>query len=182
MPAKLTPLERAKNVKLLIMDIDGVWTNGAIYHFPGPDGEFVEAKQSSAYDGMGLRWFHAAGGITGLISGRESVGVTYRAQMLGIRYVYQDCLEKVPTYEAICRDAGVTDEQVAYVGDDLPDIPLITRVGLGCAVANARPEVKPLADYTTTTPGGLGAVREVIELIMNSQGTWEKVLAKYGAA
>jgi len=182
MSDRLTPLERAKKVKLLIMDIDGVWTDGAIYHLPGPDGEFVEAKQSSAYDGMGLRWFHAAGGVSGLISGRQSVGVTYRAQMLGIRYIYQDRLEKIPTYEEICRDAGVTDEQVAYVGDDLPDIPLITRVGLGCAVASARPEVKARADYITTTPGGQGAVREVIELIMKSQGTWQTVLQKYGAA
>ena len=181
MPDKLSPLDRARPVKLLIMDIDGVWTDGAIYHFPGPDGDFVEAKQSSAYDGMGLRWWHNAGGVSGLISGRESVGVTYRANMLGITYVYQDRLEKIPSYEEICADAGVTDEQVAYVGDDLPDIPLITRVGLGCAVANARPEVKARADYITTTPGGHGAVREIIELILKSQGVWQQILAKYGA-
>ena len=164
------------------MDVDGVWTDGALYYFAGPDNDMVETKGVTAQDGMGLRWAHAAGLKTGLISGRESAGIAHRARMLGVTYIYQDHLEKIPVYEEICRDAGVSDQEVAYVGDDLPDIPIIRRVGLGVAVANARPEVKRCADYVTTAAGGQGAVREVLELIMDARGLWQAVLDKYGAA
>tara|TARA_B100000686_G_scaffold355032_1_gene469248 strand:+ start:2372 stop:2914 length:543 start_codon:yes stop_codon:yes gene_type:complete len=172
--------EKAAKIRLLLMDVDGVWTDGNLFYVPGPGGEMVEAKQSNAQDGMGLRWAHASGLESGLISGRDSPGVTHRAEMLGITYIYQGYLEKIPPYEEICRAASVSDDQVAYLGDDLTDIPLIDRVGLGVAVANARPEVKKCADYTTQTPGGSGAIREVIELIMRSRGTWEQILDKYG--
>ena len=173
--------QKAAGIRLLLMDVDGVWTDGNLFYVPGPDGGMVEAKQSHAQDGMALRWAHASGLASGLISGRDSPGVTHRAQMLGITYIRQGHLEKTPPYEEICAAAGVADEEVAYLGDDLPDIPLIERVGLGVAVANARPEVKERADYVTTTPGGSGAIREVIELLMKAQGTWVEVLARYGA-
>ena len=172
---------KAAGIRLLLMDVDGVWTDGNLFYVPGSDGGMVEVKQSHAQDGMALRWAHASGLSSGLISGRDSPGVTHRAQMLGITYIRQGFLEKIPPYEEICAAVGVGDAEVAYLGDDLPDIPLIDRVGLGVAVANARPEVKERADYVTTTPGGSGAIREVIELVMKAQGTWREVLAKYGA-
>ena len=181
MSPRASPRDRAGRIRLLLMDVDGVWTDGSLFYLPDSGEELVEVKASSAYDGMALRWFHAAGYCSGLISGRESPGVAFRAEMLGIRYIYQGHLQKIGPYEEICRDAGVSDEQVAYIGDDLPDVPLITRVGLGVAVANARPEVKARADYITSVPGGSGAIRELVELIMGSQGTWDEVLDRYGA-
>ena len=162
------------------MDVDGVWTDGNLSYVPGPGGEMVEVKPSHAHDGQALRWLHASGLHSGLISGRDSPVVTHRAEMLGVTYIYQGYLEKIPPFEKICADAGVCDEEVAYLGDDLPDIPIIERVGLGVAVANGRAEVKERADYITTACGGSGAIREVVELIMKARGTWGAVLARYG--
>ena len=174
--------EKATPIRLLLMDVDGVWTDGTLFYVPGPDGEMVEIKTSHSQDGMALRWAHGAGIASGLISGRDSPVVTHRAQMLGVSYIYQGYLEKIPLYEEICEKAGVTDDQVAFIGDDLTDLPLITRVGFGVAVANARDEVKEKADFVTAVPGGHGAIRETVELIMSAQGTWQQVLEKYGAA
>ena len=171
---------RAAKIRLLLMDVDGVWTEGSLFYVPG-DEAMVEAKSFNTQDGMGLRFAHAANIRSGLISGRESPGVTHRAEMLGVTYVYQNYLEKIPPYEEICEQAGVADDEVAYMGDDLPDVPLIRRVGLGVAVANARKEVKECADYVTAAPGGNGAIREVIEILMKAQGSWQAVLDKYGA-
>ena len=170
---------RAARIRLLLMDVDGVWTDGSLFYLPHGD-EMIEAKSFNTQDGMGLRFAHAAGLKTGVISGRESPGVTHRAEMLGVTYIYQHYLEKIPPYEEICDKAGVSDEEVAYMGDDLPDVPLIRRVGLGVAVANARKEVLASADYATAASGGNGAIREVIEIIMRAQGSWEAVLEKYG--
>ena len=177
----MNPSERARKIRLLIMDVDGVWTDGKLYYVPGGDNDMCEVKGFNTQDGMGLRWAHAAGLKTGIISGRTSPGVTHRANMLGVSYIYQEYLEKIPPYEEICQDAGVSDDEVAYLGDDLPDIPLIHRVGLGVATSNARLEVKQQADYITTAAGGDGAIRELIELIMQAQGSWDAVLQKYGA-
>ncbi len=140
----------------------------------------METKPFNTQDGMGLRWAHAAGIQTGVISGRESPAVNHRAEMLGVTYIYQNYLEKIPPYEEICSKAGLTDIEVAYMGDDLTDVPLMQRVGLGVAVANAREEVCRRADYVTTAPGGNGATREVIELLMKAQGLWTSILDKYG--
>ena len=174
------PSERAARIKLLLMDVDGVWTDGKLFYVPGAGGGMVESKAFDSQDGMSLRWAHAAGLETGLISGRASPGVTHRAEMLGVTYIYQEHLEKIPPYEEICARAGVADQEVAYMGDDLPDMPLLRRVGLAVAVANARPEVRARVHYRTSAPGGGGAVREVVELIMRAQGTWPQVLEKYG--
>ena len=177
-------IKRAKKIRLVLSDVDGVWTDGTLCYVPGqgPEAEMVEVKMFNTQDGMGWRWAHGAGLKTGLISGRESPGVTHRAKMLGISYIYQNYLEKIPPYEEICADAGVKDEEVAYLGDDLTDVPLIRRVGLGVAVANGRPKVKEAADFVTCAPGGDGAIRETLELIMKAQGTWQAVLEKYGLA
>ena len=176
-------LQRAGNIRLVLMDVDGVWTDGTLFYVPGAseDGGMVEVKAFNSQDGIGLRWAHAAGLKTGLISGRESPGVAHRARMLGVTYVYQNLLEKIPPYEEICADAGVEDHQVAFLGDDLTDLPLINRVGLGVAVANARDEVKRAAHYVTTASGGRGAVREVLEIVMKSQDLWQAVVDRYGA-
>jgi 3-deoxy-D-manno-octulosonate 8-phosphate phosphatase (KDO 8-P phosphatase) len=182
MPPTESQLARARKVRLLLMDVDGVWTDGRLFYCPGPDGGMVETKAFDTQDGMALRWAHAAGLQSGLISGRESPGVTHRARMLGVTYVYQDCLEKIPPYEEILRRASVRDDGVAYLGDDLPDLPLFFRVGLAIAVANARPQVKQRAHYVTRASGGSGAIREAVELIMQAQGSWQAVLARYGAA
>jgi 3-deoxy-D-manno-octulosonate 8-phosphate phosphatase (KDO 8-P phosphatase) len=173
---------RAKKIRLVLTDIDGVWTDGKLFYVPGQGAEMVEVKAFNTQDGMAFRWAHAAGLQTGLISGRESPGVTHRARMLGVTYIYQNYLEKIPPYEEILRQSGFADAEVAYLGDDLPDLPLMNRVGLGVAVANARPQVKNAADYVTAAPGGDGAIREVLELVMEAQGSWAKVLEKYGAA
>lgn len=172
--------EKAKRVRVLLTDVDGVWTDGKLWYFPGPTGELVETKASTALDGQALRWWHAAGYTSGLISGRDAPGITHRAEMLGVSYIYQGHLEKIEPYEQILADAGVGDEEICYIGDDLPDVPILRRAGLGVAVANARDEVRAAADYVTAVPGGSGALREVIELIMKARGDWEAVLERYG--
>lgn len=173
-------VSKAQGIRVLVTDVDGVWTDGRLYYFPGPAGDLVETKGSTAIDGMALRWWHAAGHTSGIISGRDAPGVTHRAEMLGVSHIYQGHLDKIESWEEICAAEGVEDDQVCFVGDDLPDTPLLRRAGLGVAVANARPEVKSVADYVTLSPGGEGALREVIELIMKARGEWEAVLEKYG--
>ena len=173
-------VERAAAIRLLLMDVDGVWSDGSLFYLPGHDDEIVEFKFSNAQDGMALRWFHGAGFASGLISGRDAPGITYRARMLGVTYIYQGHLDKIEPFKEICSDAGVDDHQVAYVGDDLPDVPLIRRVGLGVSGANGRREVKASADLVTEREGGSGAIREVIELILKAQGIWPQILDRYG--
>ena len=179
MPTNQQQRDRAAAIRLLLMDVDGVWTDGSLFYVPGPDGEIVEFKWSNAQDGMALRWFHGAGLQSGIISGRDAPGITHRAEMLGVTYIYQGHLEKIAPYEEICEEAGVEDREVAYIGDDLPDVPLIRRVGLGVAVDNARREVKECADYVTTAAGGSGAIREVVELILSARGIWPEILKRY---
>ena len=167
---------RAKAVRLLLMDVDGVLTDGRIWLQSWPDGTAHEIKGFSAYDGAGLKLARAAGLRTGVITGRTSAAVTQRAKEAEIEFVYQGRGEKIPAYEEILRAANLKDEQVAYIGDDLPDLPVLARVGLAIAVANAVPEVKRAAHYVTKAVGGNGAAREVVELILKSQGKWTAVL------
>ncbi len=175
---KISPAlrKRAARVRLLLMDVDGVLADGRIYLQSLPDGNAAEMKVFHSQDGAGLKLARLAGLRTGLITGRESAAVTRRAQEVGMDFVYQNCAEKLPAYEEILRRAGVRDEQVAYIADDLPDVPVLARVGLAVAVANAVPEVKKSAHYTTSRSGGAGAVREVIELVLKSQGKWAQAI------
>jgi 3-deoxy-D-manno-octulosonate 8-phosphate phosphatase (KDO 8-P phosphatase) len=129
-------------------------------------------KGFSAYDGAGLKLARAAGLRTGLITGRESTAVSQRARECEIEFVYQGRATKLTAYQEILRATGVSDEEIAYVGDDLPDLQVLQRVGLAVAVANAAPEVKRAAHYVTSRSGGDGSVREVIELIVKAQGKW----------
>ena len=174
-------LRRARRVRLVLMDVDGVLTDGKLYYSPDGRGGVVENKGFDSQDGIGMRWLLDIAGIPlGWISGRESPATIERARMLNVAYLYQRHLEKLGPYEEILRDSGVSDPEVCYIGDDLTDAPVMLRAGLAVAVANARPELRALAHYTTTAPGGSGAVREVTELLLRAQGKWDAVLEKYG--
>ena len=171
---------RARQVRLLLMDVDGVLTDGRLFYVPDGRGGVAETKGFDSHDGMALRWVQEAGIPVGWISGREAPGVAERAQILQIAYLYQNQLAKLGPYEEILKRSGVAEEQVCYIGDDLTDAPILKRVGLAVAVANAVPEVKALAHYVTRTPGGDGAAREVVELLLRAQDQWRAVLTKYG--
>lgn len=166
-------IEKAAKIQLLLMDVDGVLTNGLVYFVPGKDGSAFESKGFSSHDGLGFHLLNAAGIKTGFISGRESEAVRERAENMKVSYIYEGFLQKDPIFSEILQKANLTEDQVAYIGDDLTDIPLIRRAGLGVAVGNARREVKSVADFITEAKGGEGAVREVIELILKAQNKWE---------
>ncbi len=170
----------AARIQLLLMDVDGVWTDGSLYYVPSVGGAMVETKGFDSQDGIGLRWAVEAGLVTGIISGRLSPAVQERGRVLGLSYIYQDHLNKLEIYEKILSQARLTDSQVCFMGDDLTDIPVLRRAGLAVAVANSRPEVKKHARYVTTARGGRGAVRETVEFILKAQNKWRAVVRKYG--
>src|SRR5580658_10407255 len=170
---------RASKIKLLLMDVDGVMTNGKLYHLPDEDGNMIETKGFDSQDGIALQWMQWKGLQTGVISGRESPGTAERARQVKMNYVYQGHIEKVPILEKIMAEAELLPEEVAYMGDDFTDLVVMRRVGFAIAVANAREEVKREAHYVTEATGGNGAVREVIEIILDAQGFWSEILEKY---
>ena len=170
---------RASQIKMLLMDVDGVLTDGRLYNVPDINGSMAETKGFDSQDGIALQWLYTFGIKTGVISGRVSPATAERARQTKMAYVYQGHTEKIPILEEILTDAQIPANQVAYIGDDLTDVVIMHRVGLAVATANARKEVKARAHYTTSVNGGNGAVREVIEIILQSQGLWAHVLAKY---
>jgi 3-deoxy-D-manno-octulosonate 8-phosphate phosphatase (KDO 8-P phosphatase) len=174
----LTLLERARQIRLLMMDVDGVLTDGRIIQ----DGHGHELKVFDVKDGHGIVMAHRAQLRTALISGRESETITRRAQELGIELVFQKIWNKLAVYEKILLDNQLTHDEVAYIGDDLVDIPLLRRVGFAVAVADAVDEVKAACHLITQRAGGQGAVREVIELILRAQGQWDTLLERYTKA
>jgi 3-deoxy-D-manno-octulosonate 8-phosphate phosphatase (KDO 8-P phosphatase) len=171
--------QRAAHVRLLLMDVDGVLTDGKLYNVPAPDGSMAETKGFDSQDGIGLQWLARIGIATGLISGRVSPATVERARQCKFKYVYQGHTEKIPIINEILADAGIDPGQVAYIGDDFTDVVVMRRVGLSVATANARPEVKSVAHYVTQSPGGQGAVREVVEMLLKAQGRWEEILRHY---
>ena len=173
---------KAAKIKLLLMDVDGVLTNGKLFHVPGPDGKLVEFKGFDSQDGIGLHWLNWNGIKTGVISGRVSAATAERAQQVKMTYVYQGHIEKIPILEEILADAQIDKEEVAYIGDDFTDIVIMHRVGFAIATGNARDEVKREAHYVTTAVGGSGAVREVVELLLKAQGRWASILQHYEIA
>ena len=173
--------EKAARIRMLLMDVDGVMTDGKLYHAPGPDGEMVEFKGFDTQDGIALQWLSWKGIQTGLISGRLSPATEARARQCKFTYIYQGHIDKIPIIEEILARSAVRSEEVAFVGDDLTDIVVMRRVGLSIAVANARPEVKRMAHYVTTAAGGQGAIREVCELLLKAQGHWDELLRQYEA-
>lgn len=172
-------LERAARIQLLLMDVDGVLTDGKIHFAPDGKGGMAETKAFDAQDGIALRWLTWYGIKTGVISGRDSAATVERARQVEMTYVYQGHIEKIPILEEILKKSGLSADQVAYIGDDLTDAVIMRRVALTAAPANARREVKEIAHLVTERPGGSGAVRELIELILRGHGKWDEILKKY---
>lgn len=172
----------AADIQLLLMDVDGVLTDGRLFLIPGPDGSMVETKGFDSQDGIALRWLSWYGIKTGVISGRDSPATRERARQVSMSYVYQGHIEKIPIFEEIMADAQISPRQVAYVGDDLTDVVIMRRVGLAIATKNAAEEVKRSAHAVTEARGGRGAVRETIELLLKARGVWEELLRKYEVA
>jgi 3-deoxy-D-manno-octulosonate 8-phosphate phosphatase (KDO 8-P phosphatase) len=177
---KISPAlkKRAAQIKIILMDVDGTMTDGSVTLLSQPDGSALEIKTFDAHDGQGLTLAHTAGLRTGCITGRESPALLRRAREMKMDFVYMKIALKMPAYEEILQKAGVPDSAVAFIGDDLPDIPLMRRVGLAVAVGDAVPEVKKVAHYTTKALAGRGAVREAIELILKSKGIFEELIDK----
>ena len=172
-------VDRAKKIKLILMDVDGTFTDGRVFYFPDANGKMTEFKAFSSHDGLAAHFCTAVGIKTGFISGLKSPAVEERARILNITYVKQGHLEKDKVFDEVLADAKLTPEQVAFIGDDFTDLSLIMRSGLGCAVADARKEVRQNAHYVTSAPGGHGAFREVVELVLKSQSLWQTILEKY---
>ena len=170
-------IEQAKQLKLLILDVDGVLTDGKLFF----DEQGKEYKSFHARDGHGLKLLQQTGVAVAVISGRKSTSVALRMQSLGIEHVYQGHEHKLAAFNELIQKVGCLTEQVAYVGDDLLDLPVMTRVGLPIAVNDAVPEVKAFAKWHTELPGGHGAVREVCDLIMQAQGSFEAIVKSYKA-
>jgi len=169
-------MRRARNIKVLLMDVDGTMTPGTVCLQSFPDGSVAEMKVFNAHDGAGIKLASIMGIRTGLITGRDSAATARRGREGSMEFVIQGQPKKLEAYKTTLIRAGVTDEEVAYVGDDLPDLPLLERAGLAVAVADAVYEVKRAAHYITVAKGGDGAVREVVELILKSQGKWKKAI------
>jgi 3-deoxy-D-manno-octulosonate 8-phosphate phosphatase (KDO 8-P phosphatase) len=166
---------RAQHIRLLVLDVDGVLTDGGLFF--GDDGQ--EYKMFNSRDGHGMRMLQDAGIPIAIITGRQSEVVKHRMENLGVAHVYQGQREKLPAFEALLQEVGLAAEQVAYVGDDVVDLPILTRVGLAIAVQDAHALVKQHAHWTTPQGGGRGAVRDVCELILQAQGTLDAALAHY---
>jgi 3-deoxy-D-manno-octulosonate 8-phosphate phosphatase (KDO 8-P phosphatase) len=166
---------RAARIRLLLMDCDGVLTDGRITLI----GDGDEEKSFHTRDGHGLVLLHRAGLRSGIISGRTSSLVERRARELSMAFVKQGTWDKIKEFEEVLREAEVEDSEVAFIGDDVTDIPLMQRCELAVAVADAAEETRRAAHYVTELPGGFGAVREVCELILKAQGHWEDLMKRY---
>lgn len=167
--------EKLKNIKLLLLDVDGVLTDGKIVYTDSGE----QIKAFDVKDGHGLKLLMRSGAEVVLITGRESKVVLHRARDLGIQEVYQKVTNKIEIYEKILKEKNLEDIHVGFVGDDLIDIPVLKRVGFSAAVEDAIPEVKEIVDYVTSKKGGEGAVREVCELLLKSQDKWEELTERY---
>ena len=163
---------KARKIRMLLLDVDGVLTDGKIYL--GDDGR--EMKIFDLHDGHGIKLLHRAGIQVGIISGRSSASVDIRAKQLAIQEIHQGVVDKIKVYEEILHRYRLKDEEVAYMGDDLVDLPLLRRVGLSVVVANAHDAVKSNVDWITKRGGGGGAVREVVDYLLKAQGKWSKLI------
>jgi len=173
--ALIIAVEKAKKLKLLILDVDGVLTDGKLFF----DNQGNEYKSFHARDGHGIKLLRQTGVEVAVISGRKSNSVALRMKNLGIEHVYQGYENKQAAFYEILKKTGITLEQAAHVGDDLLDLPIMTRAGLAIAVADANFAVKQRADWCTTLAGGHGAVREVCDFIMQAQGHFDEILNAY---
>jgi len=202
MPKTPSAKVRARKIKLLLFDVDGVLTDGKLYIFPAPAGiqqstqdhaakqsaqggfalvsqSLIEAKGFHAHDGAAISLARLGGIKTGLITKRISETVALRARDLKLEYVYQGIQDKLTVFEKILAEAGLDANEAAYVGDDVIDLPVMRNCGLAIAVANARAEVKAEAHYVTPHAGGDGALRDATEYILKAQGKWKQVVSEY---
>lgn len=167
-------MEKAKDIKLVILDVDGVMTDGRIVI----DDNGVETRNFDIKDGMGVVVLMMSGVEVAIITSKKSGAVRHRAEELKIKRFYEGIRKKTEPYEEMLKEMGITDAQVAYVGDDLVDLSMMKRVGLPIAVGDAVEDVKQHAAYVTNARGGYGAVREVAEMILKAQDKWDKILSK----
>ncbi len=173
-------LERARRIKVFLMDVDGTITNGDVCLIAATDesgnSTVTEMKVFDAQDGQGLSLAHTMGIETGFITGRKSPAVLRRAQEMKVTYVYLGQAKKTAAFEEVLAKASVSEEEVCYMGDDLPDIPVMRRAGLAVCVAQGAPEVKAVSHYVTKRPAGRGSAREIVELILKAQGRWDEAV------
>jgi 3-deoxy-D-manno-octulosonate 8-phosphate phosphatase (KDO 8-P phosphatase) len=168
---------KAARIKLLLFDVDGVMTDGAVVMH----GDGTESKRFHIRDGIAMVWAQRTGLTVGLLSARHSASTSQRAAQLGITLVHQGVTSKIDTYDQIVGDMVLTDDEVAYMGDDIVDLAVLGRVGLAAAPADAVPEVRARVDFVSAFPGGGGAVREIIEIVLRTQGLWNSIVAQYEA-
>lgn len=171
-------IEEYGDIELLLSDVDGVMTCGTVTY----DESGIETKTFHVRDGLGIKLWRRSGGAFGIVTSRDSPIVSWRAEEIGIDYVKQGATDKLPVVKQIARELGLTLDQVAYLGDDLPDLPVIRAVGLGVAVADAAQEVQSAADYVTKLPGGRGAVRELVELLLKGSGQWDSLVEEFAGS
>jgi 3-deoxy-D-manno-octulosonate 8-phosphate phosphatase (KDO 8-P phosphatase) len=167
--------DKLKNIQLLLLDVDGVMTDGGIIY----DASGLETKRFNVKDGHGIKMLQRSGVEVGIITGRTSIVVDNRARELGISLVYQGSLKKLESYEDIKLKTGLVDLQIAFMGDDVIDVPVLRRVGFSAAPFDGLPEVRAVVDYVATSAGGQGAVREVCDHILKARGAWEEIAARY---
>jgi 3-deoxy-D-manno-octulosonate 8-phosphate phosphatase (KDO 8-P phosphatase) len=163
------------NIQLLILDVDGVLTDGGIIR----DDAGQQIKRFHVRDGAGIVLWRRLNKDVAIITGKESNVVTHRAEELGIEHVYQNVGNKLDIYDQLKDELGIKDSEIAYIGDDLPDLPVMRRVAVPIAVADASEEVRAIAKYVTKYPGGYGAVRDAIEFLCKEMGVWQQVLDRY---
>ena len=171
-------LERAARIRMVVMDVDGTMTDGRIYI--GPEGEAV--KEFSVKDGMGITMLHTAGLKTAIITGRKSEIVERRAAELKIDSVWQGVKDKREAWQKIKEEIGLTNKEIAYIGDDLNDLSLLMQAGLACCTGDAQPEVRAVSHVISSNKGGYGVIREIAELILKTQGKWQQLVDAFAGA
>lgn len=171
----MTVADRAKNIKLLLLDVDGVLTDGRIIY----TGRGDDIKFFHSHDGLGMSLWWRSGGKSAILSAKESRTILRRVKDMHITKVYQSAENKLDTFRAILKDFAIEPREAAFIGDDLLDIPVLKTAGLAVAVQDAAAEVKDAAHYITQKPGGKGAVRETVEMILKAQGKWGPLISEY---
>lgn len=169
-------LKKAKKIKMLITDVDGVLTDATMNFFATPSGKIAEVKKFCAYDGLACHMLRDGGIKSAIITGGNAPATEKRAASLGMDFLYYNYLSKTPALQDILKRTGFKKEEIAYIGDDFIDMPVMLEVGLSCAVKTSMPEVKKIAHYITKTAGGKGAFREVTELLLKAQNKWNKTI------
>lgn len=168
-------IDKLKNIRLLLLDVDGVMTDGSIIY----DGNGLETKCFNVRDGHGIKMLQRHGVEVGIITGRTSIVVDIRAKELGIERVYQGALKKLESYNDVKKRTGFEDSQIAYMGDDVIDVPVLRRVGFAAVPLDGLPEVRAIAHYVSSCGGGRGAVREVCDMILKGRGVWNEIVERY---